>query len=261
MDQKPSLHNTFANLKAAWNRVDGESPPHSVINVVAANIDSGRAARVLSNYDVENLTQYVANVQEYYEEWHEVVTELKRDADSPLWADLYDTLIRWAYALIRRHAAFLPHDEIEETALACAADTAIVILRQRFPYDTDFHAWSYVVMRQTTFNHVRRLTNGPSIPDQDMIHLEQYEGWLENIADPAAEKPLELLEISQMLLEAIDQLTELQREFAILFYVEQRPYAEIAEILEKEINNLYKLRFAVIKAIGKILTEEGYKYG
>lgn len=223
--------------------------------IVLTNWANGRVQSFLDSETVSGFDAYVEHVAEGYDEWHEYVYRMQVVRDHELWQALYNQLKRWAYGLARSSLTIAPRAEQRLHAGNCASDAGLELVNSHFPYDTAFEPWAYVVLRNVCRGHLNRLFNPKSIPDHEVINLQKWEGWLQNLSDPASQTPFEQFELGQLLAQAIDQLPPGQQEFVLLYYSEQRNYEEISELTGRSLAALYKARFDALKNLRKILGE------
>jgi RNA polymerase sigma factor (sigma-70 family) len=108
---------------------------------------------------------------------------------------------------------------------------------------------------------MRKHTGGRSVPRRAQVSLDAHDGWLHNLADPGAEQVQRRLEQRHDLLQQVERLGDAQRQFVVLYYFEQKSYAEVADILKKNKNALYKLNFDALDNLRKgfLLTEHGHE--
>lgn len=224
----------------------------AITPVLWANYDQGRVHRFLANGDAGDIGDYVNIVAAHFREQHDYVRLVQIETDREVWDILFQRLQRQAYGILAKNG-FLEARERYEHALQCATDASLVIADRRFPYDASFEAWAYVVLRYTCKSHMRKHISGRSVPRRAQVSLDAYDGWLHNLADPGAEQMHRRLEQRHDLLQQVEGLSDAQRRFVLLYYFEQKSYAEVAEILKKNKNALYKLNFDALDSLRKRL--------
>lgn len=232
----------------------------SVTRIVWANYDQGRIHQFLSNGNAENVCAYIDLVLTHYDEQHEYVQRLQEAKDTDLWQALFQRLQKYAYRMLSKFGFLEPRQRFEH-ALQCATDASLVIADRRFPFDTQFDAWVYMILFNTCRNHVRNETRGRSVPPGAQVSLDAYDGWLQNLEDPGSEQMHRRFEQRYDLLDQIERLGDAQREFVLLYYFEQKSYAEVGQIMGKKTNTLYKLNFDALDSLRKnfLVGEQSYE--
>ena len=234
-----------AQVENALLEVQQEEEPalaRAVAHIVWANAEQGRLAKFLAAGDVADERDYVRCVVSRYREQYDYVRRLQESEDAQVWEALFTRLQKRAYGVLTKKQFLIPGERYEH-AVQCATDAALVIARRRFPFDTYFHAWANVVVYYVCGNHVRQARNGRSVPDEAQVSLDAWDGWLQNVADPAAEVAHSRVEQRHDLLQQVATLAEAQRNFVMLYYFEQKSYEEIAALMGRSKNALYKLHF------------------
>jgi RNA polymerase sigma factor (sigma-70 family) len=222
----------------------------AIAPIVWANYDRGRVHRFLANGDVAGIDDYIDVVAAHFREQHDYVRRVQIETDPELWDILFQQLQRRAYGILTKDAFLEPRERYEH-ALQCATDASLVIADRHFPYDASFEAWAYVVLRYTCKNHMRKHRGGRSVPRRAQVSLDAHDGWLHNLSDPGAEQMHRRLEQRHDLLQQVERLGDAQRRFVLLYYFEQKSYAEVADILKKNKNALYKLNFDALDNLRK----------
>jgi len=93
---------------------------------------------------------------------------------------------------------------------------------------------------------------GAVFQDQ-MVSLDEYDGWLHNLANLSAEDETERLTLRHDLQRAVEELpTEARREFIHLYYFKQYSFDEVADRMDKNKNALYKLHFDALENLREI---------
>ena len=226
----------------------GKELARTVGSIVWINHAQGRVDAFLDNGSAANGTAYVQQVVTCYESWHPYLRQLQQGRAPQVWLALLEKLQTWAYNLLW-HYAFAPRRM--EHSHDCATDAAAVLLKQRFPYDTDFDAWAHVILRNVTLKYVRQTVNPKSVPAHEEIELEAKEGWLQNLRDTRPARQQQQRELREEIVQAMQELSEAQQQFILLYYFEERGYDEIARIMDRSKNALYKLNYDAIKNLRK----------
>lgn len=233
----------------------GEKYSATIRHIVLTNWANGRVQSFLDSETVTDFSAYVEQVVSCYDELYEYVYNMQTVRDHELWHALYKQLTLWAYGLVKSTLNTASRAEQWQHARNCASDAGAELVNSHFPYDTEFNPWAYVVVRNVCRGYLNRLFNPRSIPDHEVINLQKWEGWLQNLTDPTSQEPFERFELGQVLAQAIEELPVGQREFVLLYYVGQKDYEEISELTGRSMAALYKARFDALKNLRKILAE------
>jgi RNA polymerase sigma factor (sigma-70 family) len=221
--------------------------------IVVDNLDSGRLVRFLENGTVGSVAEYVQRVVTHYGRWSDYLARLEQQ-DDETWDELYEQLQAWARGLLRR-VTFSTWAERNQHAVDCATDAALVLTRQTFPFDVNFEAWTYVVLRNVTLRHIDNWINPTSVPAERQIAFANYDDWLQNTPDPTADEARRRFEWRQVLNPPLKRLSDAQQELIQLYYFESKSYAEIASFTGKTRNALYKSHFDALQKLRAIFEE------
>ncbi len=107
-------------------------------------------------------------------------------------------------------------------------------------------AWLYTIARNLLINHQQRADNAPRLPLQ--------ERWVAGTGDPvaAAERRLTV----DCLRRAMDYLTDIQKQVIIGKFIEGRPTAEVAKILNKTEGAIKSLQHRALGALRRAMEKE-----
>lgn len=243
--------------------LDGENYPSAFISaverIVQANIKQGRLDKFLANGTVASEEEYIRLVVRHYKRDGDYVWAVQNTNSPDIWEPLFKQLRAWAFiALGRRN--FLSFNERQQHAKQCAIDAAMTIRARRFPYDAYFQAWAHVVVTFVCANHVRKARSGRSVPIEAQISLDAWDGWSRVSEDPLAEAARRRVEQQYDLMQHITDLSEAQQRFVLLYYFEDRDYDEIAELMGRSKNALYKLNFDALANLRKKLLLSQHNY-
>lgn len=252
MDQKhksldEKLEHSLGKLEAA----EGPAVSRAIREIVSKNRESCRLHKFLE--DGETADDYVQRVLEHYREWHDYVHQLKVARDQEPWERfLRDKLQPWAYNTLCKKG-FPQQGNRRHHAKDCATDAAMAILRSRFPFDVHFERWAHVLTQYVCLQYIDRHWRPAAVFQDQMVSLDEYDGWLQNLAHPSAEDETEKLSLHHDLQQAVDQLsTETRREFIRLYYFQQYSFDEITDEINKNKNALYKLHFDALENLREI---------
>ena len=180
---------------------------------------------------------YTQAVARYYRVWQPTVQRLVNERDEGLWTELFDQLQCVGRGYLQKAALYLS-DSLEATATACAEDTAIAIMRRRYPFDCDFMAWTFATLRTVCRRSLYRLCNATDLLAHCQTQLDDNEA----VADDAAAGDDRLDDLQSDLVWATPRLaTANRRQFARLYYYEAKSYDQIAAEMGKSRSALYKL--------------------
>ncbi|MCI0649918.1 MAG: RNA polymerase sigma factor [Chloroflexi bacterium] len=248
-----------AAVEEALQQVVEEEPElaAAVRPIIFTNLAECRLQRFLNSGTVSTPGEYIHRVVIFYKEWRHYLRQVQVEKDPEVWDDLLAKLQRWAYAFLGRRG-IPPGPERVQMAVDCAADAGSRLVRLRFPFDSHFDAWACLVVQRLCLQHLGGLKNHNALPYRD---LEALDEWLKAWSKTTVLDQTRLVELSLDLLQAIEQLgSEARKQFILLYYGEQKTFDEIATLMGKSKNALYKLHSDALKELGKILTKKGDKY-
>ena len=241
---------------------EGTDVVTAVTPIIFANLQKGRLHTFLERQDCSP-SDYVQRVATHYQQWHGYIHAVQVEKGSDVWQPLYGKLQQWAFRLLPRmgYPAFTGHDEQWQQAQACATKAATILLNASFPYDVDFDPWAYILLRNVTQKEMNRRIKPQLARQMQVVELDAWDDWLPNVLDPAGEDGQRLAELRADLIKAAGQLSsDARRQFILLYYFEQKSFVEIAAILDKSVNSLYKLHSDALENLRKIWGETRDKY-
>jgi RNA polymerase sigma factor (sigma-70 family) len=216
--------------------------------IVRTNWDTGRASKFIDEVNGDQCEEYVNRVADNYLQWHEQVRRLRIEKEAGAWQGLYVQMQKWAYSYLRKKNFPACGNDRGRHALDCATEAATRFLAARYPYDVDFNCWVYVLLQKTCLNHMRRHINPTSVPVGKQVELDESTGRQGTRED---EDEMQVVDTSQDLEQKVNQLSPDRQQFIRLFYYEAKSYGEIARIMDRNINSLYKLHHDALTALGK----------
>lgn len=249
-------------VEEALQALEQEEEPafvRAVSRIVWQNVDKGRLRKFLANESVANEQEYVRCVAAHYRAQRDYVHRLRHTDDPQVWEPLYILLQKASYRALTR-MSFQNQVERYNHAVQCASDAAIVLATRPFPFDTDFKAWAFVIVQYICKNHVRKARSGRSVPDDAQVSLDAWDGWVQNFPDPASGSGQKRVEQRLDLLQCIANLSPSQREFVMLHYFEHKTYEEIAALMGRNKNALYKLNFDALNNLRKNMLLNRHNY-
>lgn len=239
-------------IKIELERIKDEEPEigEAVAPIVLLNLAEGRIEKFLDSGTSLTVEEYIQRVVKYYGECWEDIRKLEEE-DQTAWEEFLNKLGKWAYAFLRRKEV---PESVGRYQIAddCAHEAGARLANIRFPYDVHYDSWACRVTHNVCLNYIRQNTEKIKYADFDLTEMAD---WLEALSKPddthRADQRLDLLA-------AIDQLSsEDRKKFILLHYFEGKDFDEIAEILERTKNALYKLHFDALENLRKILIERG----
>ena len=205
--------------------------------IVLRNARSGRLGRCLSQGHYTGVGSYIQGVAAHYQAWQPTVCALLARREDELWTELLSRWQRTARRYLHRATPDLL-DGLDAAAQAVAVDTAIEVLRERFPFDCDFMAWACatvrVLCRRTLTDHCHGADMlyhcyDAVMPEDDLMSAL-------GASSEAADDLLLDLEWATRRLG-----TSNRRDFVRLHYLEGKSYGQIAGETGKSLGALYKL--------------------
>lgn len=236
----------------------GEDFAHSITPIILANLDRGRVQHFLDNAENRRPEEYVWRVVEFYEKWQPYLYQIQAERLTDLWLPLYDKLKWWAYNYLCRQKFPPSHNEKQEMAADCAAAAAAQLLNARFPYDTDFDPWAYVLLQTVTLKQLhRRYAEAPD----EMHQIDDWDAWEGVWPQLSTPGPEDSVELRHTLLTAVDQLTsDARKQIILMRYFEQMTFPEIATALNRSSSAIHKLHFDALQNLRKIWADWQDKY-
>lgn len=261
-DEKRKL---WGELEKALHEWGQDRPPklvEEVARVVRVNWRRDRVRSFVAGGDVDGARAYVERVGERYQLLSPYLHCLQEVRDREAWEALMKKLQLWSYNVLGR-MTFPSTAARYRRSVDLATDAAMEILGAHFPYDVDFDPWAYVLVRNISYRYMRSSQGGASVPPEELVNLEAYDGWLHNLVDERAEARIYAGEdkatreaIRKALSEAIDDLPPSDREVIELLYFEGLSFDEIAERTGKKANALYQYHFRALQKLHDALEDK-----
>ena len=247
---------TVRCIKDELERIKKENPAlgEAVAPIVLLNLAEGRVEKFLESGTTQTVEQYIQRVVRYYLKCHESIRLLEAEQEEA-WQEFIQKLVKWAYAFLRRKGV-PEHIGRAQIADDCGHEAGARLANIRFPYDVHYDSWSCRVTHNVCLNYIRKHTEKLEYVDLDLSEVSE---WL-----AASSKPADTIQADKRmdLLNAIDQLySEDRKTFILLYYFEGKDFDEIAEILDRTKNALYKLHFDALENLRKILHDRGDNSG
>ena len=234
----------------------------AVTPIIFTNLDKGRIQNLLERQDCSP-TDYVRSVADKYEQWREYVHAVQIEKRADVWQPLYKQLQKWAFSYLPRigYPSYASRDDKLREAQACAAEAAAVLLNAYFPYDVKFEPWACILLQNVTRKQMDRRIKPRLDAQKNEIELDAWDDWLHNLSDPTGDDAQHLVELRTDLLRAVAQLSsESRQQFILLYYFENKTFEQIAVLMDRSKNALYKLHSDALKNLRKIWRENRDKY-
>jgi RNA polymerase sigma factor (sigma-70 family) len=219
-----------------------------IMAVIQQNWTSARFQNLIADDSHKSLSDYILSVDLNLRLYAARVEALFTEQDPQAWADLFNSLCKWANSyLIRKN--FYPDASTWERAEGIATETVIALQTAVYPFDVDLDAWLHVVLKNTARNHLRHNNHRGRLLDEardiDDLDLPQ--------AGQAVEQ--QILN-NTVLLDAIEALNPSRREVIVLRYIKGLSYEEIAERMQRSVGAVHNLHFQAIADM-RTFFEEG----
>jgi RNA polymerase sigma factor (sigma-70 family) len=231
-----------------------------VVQIVQFNLETGRFLRFAAQRAQKKpltLVQYVDIVLRHFCREHPRL-DLLEQADPTEWECLRALLARRALRIVQRYDNGTAQ---AADALDFADETCLIIFEARYPCDIAFEAWATTILRHLI---LARLTRSPDALDRagTTISLDAPTHTMDDVGDPPLELladgqaavPFEKIESQSVLLNAIAQLSPLQRQVIEDEFLHQLDDAQIARRLGKSKQAVYNLRHRALLRLKEILT-------
>ncbi len=108
-----------------------------------------------------------------------------------------------------------------------------------------FSAWVFRIARNQVIDHLRRSGKKMAVPLDERMH---------NSAEPSAEDALEQVLTREELIDAINKLTQAQREVIALRFGAQLSTKETAQAMKKNLTAVKALQHSALAALRKIMS-------
>ena len=261
-DDKRSVWGELKDALEEWAAGRDAAEVEAVTRIVWVNWERERVCNFLDGGKVDGPRAYVERVAERYEQWSDYVRALQEEKEREAWEEALEKFQRWSYHLLGR--LDFPSNAVRyRESVDLATDAAVEVMGAHFPYDVDFDPWAYVLVRNIFYRHMRDRLNGSRVPEEQLVNLEAWDGWLRNLADEGAEARIYEGEEKaarererERLVAAVDELPPSEKEFILLYYFEGLSFGEIAERTGKSANALYQYHFRGLKRLRDALDGE-----
>lgn len=169
------------------------------------------------------------------------LVERARTGDAVAFGRLYDASVDriFRYVFFRVTDTELAEDLTSEVFLKAWENL------HRYRPGGPFVAWLYTIARNTVIDHYR--TRKPSVPlDQTVIRQE-----------PGLDEKVDLKHEVQQLKQAMQELTEEQREVLTLRFIAEMDTGQIAKRMRKTEGAIRALQMRALQALAKVMSTDG----
>ncbi|MBN1487110.1 MAG: sigma-70 family RNA polymerase sigma factor [Anaerolineae bacterium] len=156
--------------------------------------------------------------------------------------ELYDLYSELIYAYIYRRTS---HSQVAEDLTSEVFIRVLQAIHSEKFWKTSFRAWLYRIAHNLVIDYYRQ-HNG-----KESVHIDDLP--LETTNDDNPEKVQVVNSNLANLSQAIEQLTELQKQVIVLRFGEGLSSAEVAEIMEKSVGAIEGLQHRALAALKRIL--------
>ncbi|MGB4870792.1 MAG: RNA polymerase sigma factor [Candidatus Promineifilaceae bacterium] len=238
---------------------NGKALARTITPIILANMDRGRVHNFLDGQENGQPEEYVWRVLAYYQKWQPYLAQIQEERQPDLWQPLYEKLKRWAYNYLFRKNFHAAPDVKVQMAADCAVMAATKLLNARFPYDTDFDPWAYVLVQNVTLKHLHKTYQDAAANWQQVDNWEEWENVLPGLTSQGHRN---IVELRQALITTIDQLaSDARKQIIVLHYFDGLPLYEIAQIMGRSDNATHKLHFDALQNLRKIWDGSWDNYG
>ena len=258
-DDKWTLWGELKKALEEWGKGRDPDVVAAVTQVVWVNWERERACSFVDTGEVDGPRAYVERVGKRYQALSGFLRDLQVEKDAETWTEAIETFQLWAYNLLGR-LNWRSNRARYQKSVDLATDAAAEMVTAHFPYDVDFAPWAYVFVRNICYRYMRERLNGSRVPEEQLVNLEAWDGWLRNVADERAEARIhEAAEKEaaerrrEIVLAAVEGLPPSEREVIRLYYFEDLPFEVIAERTGKKPNALYQYHFRALDKLRQTL--------
>ena len=222
--------------------------------ILRINEQRGRFCRYLKLNPSGTAQTYILNVAHHYKMDCDYLMQIQLQKDTEVWLLLLEKIRQWIYRFLGRW--HLNEPTRMRYTIEIARESGLQIMRAHYPYDCEFDAWACKITQHTSSKYVQRHKSSYVIEEIDLSEIDE---WLKNRMNATDNNPEIQFATRQLLLDAIEKLSENQKVVIWWFYFEGRPLPQIAEDLGINVNAIYKRHFDALKQLRKILEEDQYK--
>ncbi len=231
-----------------WKKNGGKGLAGNIRPILYSNLERGRIEAYLEG-DIDRLGEYVERLAARYAGLSASIHEIQTERTNKAWEPLFERMQTWAFNFLVRKG-FHADDSTREIAVECASDAASMLMKAHFPYDTDFDPWAHVIVQNACRKFIRAGTKKSAIPDENLVNLDEN---LRSLVDPPPEDRDSSKDLTAILPNAIEQLSESRRQVIRLAYFEELSPEEIAAKMGKSVGAIYSLQFNALEDLRKIL--------
>jgi RNA polymerase sigma-70 factor (ECF subfamily) len=127
--------------------------------------------------------------------------------------------------------------------------TRVYLYRNSFSIDKIFFPWLYQIARNTWADHYKKKKKNPVFADNELQSVSKISPGFEEQHDT-----------QQLILFALQQLSENDRQLVILYHLKGLNYTEMSTMFQMTEGNLRVKLCRALKTLGAILKNSGYEY-
>ncbi|MBK8984480.1 MAG: sigma-70 family RNA polymerase sigma factor [Chloroflexi bacterium] len=239
----------------------GEPIARTIAPIVMANLDRGRVHYFLDGHEDAHPEAYVWRVFAFYEKWQPYLYQIQEERCAEYWLPLYEKLKRWAYNYLSSKNYFATPAQKLELATDCAAMAATRLLNARFPYDTDFDPWVYMLLQNVMLKSLHREYKEYREEVARVQNVDDWEEWESLLPHLSTKGERDRAELRQALSSAIEQLaSDARKQIILLHYIEGMSLQQIAREMGRSDSAIHKLHFDALNNLRKIWGSSWDKY-
>lgn len=256
MDEVSNHDDLVACLEKALeqSKIKNSQLNQKIQTLLHRSVEYDRATRVLGEDPNDKAChEYVAQVAANYLECHEVVNRLERK-DPEEWNLAVKKIYRWANGFMKQWHI---HGPLRKQAVEeCVPNAVLAFLTSTYHYDTEFDAWFCVLVQNVCRKYIKEQRHPNQTAEAEALSYDRFEFLLEVLADNEAIDSQRARELRAILLEAVEKLSsEGRKEIIIRHYFEGYSFKEIAKIMDRSLNAVYKLHFDALKELRDLLND------
>ena len=225
----PSDVDLVQQAKAILQSLDCAGHTDELLQIFQRNLRKGRVARIRRQQTGWTLQRYLERIVKCYFAYNHRLKALRaRDTDEQI--TFWETMRNRAFTFLVKH--WVAYDNAREQANDAAQEmwARFVNGRDQYPYDVEFPIWSCSVLHA----HLRKKhRDRHDILDQSQTFFldAQNVNYGDGLRDPDTSILSDRVETGRLLHRALQTVPASQRRAILLFYGQDRPAKEIADLL------------------------------
>jgi len=232
----------------------GDALADAITPIVHLNNQRCRLRQRHELQPAETVQEYVFQVANNYKKDHSYLHLIQNQKCDEAWEALLDKIRAWSYSFLSTW--YLDHSTRRTFTIEIAQEAAPEILYAHFPYDCEFDPWACKITHHACSKFMQRHGNSPVM---DTVDLSDVDEWFREPGDLSSPDLETKFASRQLLLDAVDQLSDKQKFVIWHFYFEGWPLPDIAAHLKVKTNAVYKRHFDALDKLRKILEANEHK--